>query len=385
MTTPLIAILSIIVSIIIAAHYIGQLRKSQNLKTLVDLINIYNGNEFNDIRARLFRNEEICFSEGFRLCNLLDEIGHITYELPKKDQKIAIEQWAETFIRCWIRLSELVKAKRPRSIGRDYAYFEWLASKSNVFHENNFQNNNIKFYNDKLEVTESYILDKNGLQWANSGNKLEEQITAERKQKIDFRTPEIVELELIKPSGLKGKRNEVVSMNIRKGFFRLTLVLSILIGIITPLCHEWIFDEKSVFNILFPDDWGNRSLQEKLKGTGLIVDTEYLLLPNFKRLNIERQLKERIISDEKSRPTKSQEKKGDIFDRIAPNGWGFLPDKGYSFSFKPGWGELSLLAFIGFASPWFIYLFIRWVIVGFIVGGFKGKSPKGGELNERVS
>lgn len=170
-------------------------------------------------------------------------------------------------------------------------------------------------------------------------------------------------------------------MNIRKGFFRLTLVLSIFIGIIAPFSHEWVFDEKSVVNIYFPDDWWNRSRQEKLKGTGLVFDTEFLLLPKFKQLNIARQLKMKIISDEKLRPNKPQEKIVDPLEKkiIDPFDLRFLPDKGYSFSFKAGWRELSLLAFIGFASPWLIYLFIRWAIVGFIVGGFKdkSKSPKG--------
>lgn len=85
-------------------------------------------------------------------------------------------------------------------------------------------------------------------------------------------------------------------MNIQKGLFRLTLVVSILAAIIIPLCHEWL------------GDWA------------------------------------RIDSND-------------------PIQWGFL-------------------ALATFASTWLAYLFIRWVIIAlfikrviiaYIVGGFKSK------------
>ena len=53
-------------------------------------------------------------------------------------------------------------------------------------------------------------------------------------------------------------------MNLRKGFFRLTLVLSILICIVTLFYYyEWIFT-KSAVKVDLPNNWGNRSTQVKL-------------------------------------------------------------------------------------------------------------------------
>jgi hypothetical protein len=153
---------------------------------------------------------------------------------------------------------------------------------------------------------------------------------------------------------------------------------------IAPFCHKWIFDEKSEVNVDFPDDWKNRSLQERLNSIdGLLLnDAKFILLPKIEQLNIRRQLKDRITSDVESpkptveellgpRPVEEPKKEADL---------SFLPDQpklrliGYFFSFEAGWRELSLLAFVGFASPWLINLFIRWVIIAFIVGGFKDKT-----------
>ncbi len=103
-------------------------RRSQILNTLISLTNYYN--RFSGVRGRLFRDEKISFSECTKFCSLLDEVGQIVYELHDKDQEIAISQWNETFIRCWIKLNKFVQKKRPHSVGRDYAYFEWLANKS---------------------------------------------------------------------------------------------------------------------------------------------------------------------------------------------------------------------------------------------------------------
>lgn len=49
-----------------------------------------------------------------------------------------------------------------------------------------------------------------------------------------------------------------------------------------------------------------------------------------------------------------------------------------TYVFCAGWRELTLLGFGGFAFVWLIYLFVRWIIIGFIVSGFKGKPLKGG-------
>jgi len=52
---------------------------------------------------------------------------------------------------CWIRLKDFVKDKRKYSIGRDYAFFEWLASKSIEFHDEKFKTFENHFY--KYETT----------------------------------------------------------------------------------------------------------------------------------------------------------------------------------------------------------------------------------------
>jgi hypothetical protein len=38
------------------------------------------------------------------------------------------------------------------------------------------------------------------------------------------------------------------------------------------------------------------------------------------------------------------------------------------------WNRLFLALSIGFASVWLIYAIIRWVVIAFIVGGFKHKT-----------
>jgi len=156
-----------------------------------------------------------------------------------------------------------------------------------------------------------------------------------------------------------------------KGFFRLALVLSLFFGILTPFCHKWIFDEKTVSEISFPSDWSPQEKIQKFKtmASGLEVNTEYLNLSRIEQSNIERQLREILISEAKNPPTEF-DKKWAMEKKLRPF---------YSLSFKAGWIELASLAFIGFASPWIVYLFIRWVVVGFIVGGFRDKTnPVGG-------
>lgn len=158
-------------------------------------------------------------------------------------------------------------------------------------------------------------------------------------------------------------------MNIRKGFFRFTLVLSILIGIIIPLCNEWIFDKREVF-VELPKGLENRPIQEQLNGIDKLFlhpppftvlneregNISVFRLPKIEQWNIKRQFKRKIISEASEKISKE---------------WLTIAD---TFSFKVGWRELSLLAFVGFASTWLVYLFIRWVIIAFIIGAFKSKS-----------
>jgi hypothetical protein len=179
-------------------------------------------------------------------------------------------------------------------------------------------------------------------------------------------------------------------MNIRKGFFRLTLVLSILCGILTLIFWEDIFvgsrSRDIQIRIRLPNDWENKTLQEKLNSIDEVLilekkdekrkepDTleeawealrqkvlslDYSNLISREQQNVKRRLREQIISDEKKLP-KDRERRY------------------YYVSSGPDWRELSFLIFIGFiigfAPVWLIYAFTRWVIITFIIGGFKIKS-----------
>jgi len=127
-----------------------QLRRSQNLSTLSNLTQYYN--EISRARVNIFKKgpvkglKDIEESDLTELSNFLDGFGHIAYHLPPEDQDIVIERWAETFIRSWIRLQTFIYQKREKSIGRDYPFFEWLASKSFEYHRDNFEGRSIKFY-----------------------------------------------------------------------------------------------------------------------------------------------------------------------------------------------------------------------------------------------
>jgi len=66
------------------------LRTSQNLRTLSELIRYFN--DLSEIRTKVFIKKEVSLSEVTKLCNFLDDVGHITYRLPPKERDIAIEQ-----------------------------------------------------------------------------------------------------------------------------------------------------------------------------------------------------------------------------------------------------------------------------------------------------
>jgi len=225
-------------------------------------------------------------------------------------------------------------------------------------------------------------------------------------------------------------------MNKRKGFFRLTLILSVVCGISTLYFSDHFRDpaprgfRSRDIKITVPlsGDWGNKTLQQKLnsidellislmrkeflrekeesearaewfkseleRGHGFrtrgdilkesLKEEEkrkkaglkplqppdpgwnHLVLPHYysdltsrEQQNVKRRLRDQIISDEKRLPK----------DGERPN---------YYVSSGPDWRELSFLVFIGFiigfAPVWLIYAFIRWVVIAFIIGGFRSKS-----------
>lgn len=121
-------------------------RMNQNFKFFMDLTLKFD--EIGKARSNVLVGKDN-FEDRTKLCFYLDTIGHLTYRLIKQDERqmeMALEHWAENYIRYWIRLEEFVNEKRKNSIGRDYCYFEWLAYRSFEFHKYRFPSLNIKFY-----------------------------------------------------------------------------------------------------------------------------------------------------------------------------------------------------------------------------------------------
>lgn len=130
-------------------------------------------------------------------------------------------------------------------------------------------------------------------------------------------------------------------MNIRKGFFRFTLVLSILVGTIPPLCHEWFFDKGEV-DIDLPENWRRMSIQDKLNNLDglLLKNAPLFLVSEIKQFNIRRQLRKMIVDKE---------------DGVLRDGFKYR----FSFRFYVGWEEWVLLGCVGFISIWIIYASVR--------------------------
>ena len=228
-------------------------------------------------------------------------------------------------------------------------------------------------------------------------------------------------------------------MNIRKGFFRLTLILSVFCGISYLYFSGDIFRGRSrdiKITVPLPSDWENKTLQQKLNSIDELLISlmrkEYLkekekseALAEWFKFEMERKPGSMTIGEWKKEVEKENEKRkkaglkplqppapgsqsyrmGLVFpryydltsrkqqnvkrrlrDQIISDEKRLLKDRerrNYYVSSGPDWRELSFLVFIGFiigfAPVWLIYAFTRWVIIAFIVGGFKVKSLKGGE------
>ena len=136
-------------------------------------------------------------------------------------------------------------------------------------------------------------------------------------------------------------------MNLRKGFFRLALVLSILIGIASSF---WVLE----------DTVGNED--------GIV----YRCLPY--------ELQIRISNEGKDRTTESYGKKianpWDLIElrKLVKTHKSFGPD--YILFW---WRHLAVLSIPGFVAVWLIYGLTRWVFIPFITRGFRGSSPKEGK------
>jgi len=190
-------------------------------------------------------------------------------------------------------------------------------------------------------------------------------------------------------------------MNKRKGFFRVTLVLSILIGIITPFWFERIVGQ-IVIHVKFPDDWADMSSQQKQNHIDSLLSNNirFSLLSETSQLKIREDLRkeystkvEMLLQDfRKKYPEYDDLDDLTLAEKLANKFPEYsdlarkvgilneakrrklLTPNPLDVFMQPGWKESSLLGFLGFASIWLIYLFIRWVIIAFVIGGFKDKT-----------
>jgi len=133
-------------------------------------------------------------------------------------------------------------------------------------------------------------------------------------------------------------------MNRRRNLLEFTLVLSLLVGVIAPICHEWFFDPSEI-DVHLPEHWKRMSAREKLDSLGGLLsrDAPFFPLSEIKQLNIRRQLK-KMIADKK--------------DDVLRDGCKYT----FSFRFYLGWEELSLLGLAGFALVWMIYIALEAIL-----------------------
>ena len=136
-------------------------------------------------------------------------------------------------------------------------------------------------------------------------------------------------------------------MNLRKGFFRLTLVLSILAGIISsfPLLEDTIKNKDGIVRRSLP-----YGLQIMVSNEGIDRAVERAMIRSYGYNSGEHNFAH----------SKTHES--------------FGPD--YILFW---WRHLAVLSIPGFVTVWFIYGLTGWVIIPFIVRGFQGSSVKGGE------
>ena len=175
-------------------------------------------------------------------------------------------------------------------------------------------------------------------------------------------------------------------MNFKKGLFRLTLVLSISVGIIS----SFVMIEREPYT----------KYKVKRTGEGIKELTVTFLWHGERNPDIfdflevfqeaEKTNKKVIEADEwdKYKVPKDQDKGKEIDPLVSlrekirkqTEKEGELKELGQHFSIiekteKPiKWDSFFSVMGIGFASVWLVYGFMRWVVISFIVGGFKHKT-----------
>jgi hypothetical protein len=135
--------------------------------------------------------------------------------------------------------------------------------------------------------------------------------------------------------------NTRLKIKMHKIFLGLTLVLSLLAGIIIPLYHERLFGQCEV-DITLSENWKRISVQEKLDNLNRLLskNTVFPLVSEIRQLSIRRQFIKMIADQE---------------DDILKAGRQYR----VAFHFSVGWKELALLGLIGFTSVWVIYGSVR--------------------------
>jgi len=131
----------------------------------------------------------------------------------------------------------------------------------------------------------------------------------------------------------------------RKGPFRFALVLSILVGVIPLICHEWLFDRGEV-DVTLPENWKRMSTKERLNNLGefLSRNEPFFLLSQIKQLRIRSQLRKMIVAKK---------------DEVLRDGVKYS----LGFRYHVGWMESGLLGLVGFASVWIIFGSIRMAVL----------------------
>lgn len=195
-------------------------------------------------------------------------------------------------------------------------------------------------------------------------------------------------------------------MNVRKGFFRLSVVLSVLVGVIAILTTGYrykIYEVKEeIYYVkpaeapmpIFTSDKDEADFLAGIYGFDLrgalkkgysnreIIDhlkQEAKPKPIFTRtMKFEWEEMSRTPTDsdyEKHFPIEKEEKEWVLKERIKDEG--FHRNARYivlGVEDAIRWKKLILRWVLGFSLVWVLYAFIRWVVITFVLGGFKHKT-----------